>query len=108
MFDEERLKEDEKYDGYYVIVTSEYKKSNEEILSIYKGLWQIEEAFRASKSDMEARAVYLSKQDRIEAHFLTCFIALVIARLLAYRLDNKYSIIKLAESLNAMAYSFVE
>ncbi len=57
---------------------------------------------------MEARPVYLSRHDRIEAHFLTSFIALVIARLLAYRLDNKYSIKKLAESLNALAYSFVE
>ncbi|MDE2590437.1 MAG: IS1634 family transposase, partial [Patescibacteria group bacterium] len=108
VFAEERLKEEEKYDGYYVIVTSEYKKSDEEILSIYKGLWQIEEAFRVSKSDMEARPVYLSRHDRIEAHFLICFIALVIARLLAYRLDNRHSIKKLAESLNAMAYSFVE
>ena len=107
ILDEEKITEEEKYDGYYVIVTSEINKSDEEILNIYKGLLQIEEAFRITKGDLESRPVYLSRHDRIEAHFLTCFIALVVARLLAYRLDNKYSITKIASSLNSTSYSFI-
>ncbi len=108
IFDEKKLLEEEKFDGYYVIVTNEHKKSDSEILSIYKGLWQIEDAFRVSKSDLKARPVFLSREDRIQAHFLTCFIALVLARLLAKRLDNAYSVGKIASSLNAMSYSFVQ
>jgi transposase len=100
IFDEQKLLEEEKYDGYYAIVTSEWKESDEKILDIYRGLWQIEEAFRVCKSDLEARPVYLSRLERIEAHFLTCFLALVIARLLARLLDNQFSVGKIAESLS--------
>ena len=107
VFDEEKLKEDERYDGYYAIITSELDKTDEEILDIYKGLWQIEEAFKVTKTDLRSRPVYLSRQDRIEAHFLICFISLYIVRLLAYKLDNKYSISKIISSLNKMSYSFI-
>ncbi len=107
VFDEKKLREEEKFDGYYVVVTSELDKSDQEILDIYKGLWQIEEAFRVSKSDLETRPVYLSREDRIRAHFLICFISLVIARLLAVLLDNKYSVSKIASSLNAMSVSYI-
>ena len=99
IFDEEKLLEEEKYDGYYAIVTSEWKESDEKILEIYRGLWQIEEAFRVCKSDLEARPVYLSRPERIEAHFLICFVALLLARLLARLLDNQFSVSKIAESL---------
>ncbi|MDR3285369.1 MAG: IS1634 family transposase [Holosporales bacterium] len=102
MFDEEKLKEEEKYDGYYCIITSEYKKTDQEIIDLYHGLWKIEESFKVTKSDLKARPVYLSREDHIEAHFLICFIALTIARLLENRLDNKYSITKIAESLKKM------
>jgi len=99
VFDEEKLIEEEKYDGYYAIVTSETKESDEKILDIYRGLWQIEEAFRVCKGDLEARPVYLSRLERIDAHFLICFIALVIARLLERLLGNQFSVGKIAESL---------
>ena len=88
-------------------MTSELDKTDEEILDIYKGLWQIEEAFKVTKTDLRSRPVYLSRQDRIEAHFLICFISLYIVRLLAYKLDNKYSISKIISSLNKMSYSFI-
>lgn len=100
VFNEEKVREEEIFDGYYAIVTSEWEKSDEEILEIYRGLWRIEEAFKVTKSDLETRPVYLSRQDHIQAHFLICFVALVIIRLLALCLDNKYSIAKLVESLN--------
>jgi len=89
VFDEAKLAEEELYDGYYVIVSSEIKKSDDEIIELYRGLWRIEESFRITKSDLEARPVYLSLQERIKAHFLICFIALVIARLMQKRLARR-------------------
>lgn len=108
VFDEAKLHEEEKFDGYYAIVTSEWKKKDEEIVEIYRGLWRIEEAFKVTKSDLEARPVYLSRNDHIQAHFLICFVALVIVRLLALRLGNKYAIPKIMESLNKASGSLLE
>ncbi len=102
------MREEEKFDGYYAIVTSEWEKSATEIVDIYRGLWRIEEAFKVTKSDLEARPVYLSRHDHIQAHFLICFVALVIARLLAQGLGNKYTIAKLVESLNKASGSRLE
>jgi transposase len=108
VFDYDKLVEEERLDGYYAIVTSELDKSDEEIVEIYRGLWKIEEAFKVTKSDLETRPVYLSRQDHIEAHFLTCFIALVIARILHHRLENKYSVSAMVESLNKVACSYID
>jgi transposase len=108
IFDEEKLLEEEKYDGYYAIVTSEWKESDEKILDIYRGLWQIEEAFKVCKNDLETRPVYVSRPERIEAHFLLCFVALVIARLLAHSLGNEFSVGKIAESLSMASGSHIE
>lgn len=97
---EDKLREEEALDGYYAIITSEYKESADRIIEIYRGLWRIEESFRVTKSDLEARPVYVSRKDHIQAHFLTCFIALVIARILEMKLKHKYSIGQMLESLN--------
>nr|AGS53614.1 mobile element protein [uncultured bacterium contig00074] len=107
-FDEERLAEEEKYDGYYLIATSETNKTDEEVIEMYRGLWRIEESFRVTKSDLEARPVYLSRQDRINAHFLVCFVALLIARLLQKRLGGGFSIASIAESLSRASCSKLE
>ena len=85
LLDEERIKEEEKYDGYYVIVTSELDMPNTEILDAYRNLWKIEETFKITKSELKTRPVYLSKKEHIEAHFLTCFISLLLVRLLQNR-----------------------
>jgi len=108
VFDEAKLRDEEKFDGYYAIVTSEWQKNDEEIIDIYRGLWRIEEAFKVTKSDLETRPVYLSRENHIGAHFLICFIALVIARLLALRLGNQYSIARIVESLNKASGSRLE
>jgi thiol-disulfide isomerase/thioredoxin len=108
VFDEGKLREEEKFDGYYAIVTSEWEKKDEEVVEIYRGLWRIEEAFKVTKSDLEARPVYLSRKDHIQAHFLICFVALVITRLLALCLGNKYSIPRIVESLNKASGSLLE
>ena len=95
----ERIKEEEKYDGYYSIVTSEENLSDIEIRNIYRGLSKIEETFKVTKSGLESRPVWVSRADHIESHFLTCFIALVIIRLLEIKLNNKYSFKKTIETV---------
>lgn len=107
-FDEKKLREEEMFDGYYAIVTSEWDKSDEEIIDIYRGLWRIEEAFKVTKSDLETRPVYLSRNDHIQAHFLICFISLVIIRLLEQRLDNQFSVSRIVDSLNKASGSYFE
>ena len=88
---EEKIKEEQKYDGYYSIVTSEEHLSDIEIRNIYRGLSKIEETFKVTKMELDARPVHVWTAPHIEAHFLTCFIALVIVRLLEKRLNGKYS-----------------
>jgi Transposase DDE domain. len=99
-FDEEKLAEDEKYDGYYVIVTSKCKATDEWVIDTYKELWRIEETFKVTKSDLEARPVHVSRDDHIESHFLTCFVALVIIRLLQKKLGGRYSSEKILSGLS--------
>lgn len=97
--DVEKLQAEEALDGYYAIVTSEYKETDDHIIDIYRGLWRIEESFRVTKSDLEARPVFVSREEHIQAHFLTCFIALTIARIIEHKVDHKYSIGRILESL---------
>jgi len=100
VFDEKKLRDEEEFDGYYATVTSEWKKQDEEIVGVYRGLWRIEEAFKVTNSDLEARPVYLSRHAHIQTHFLVCFVALVIVRLLAVCLGNRYSIPRIIDRLN--------
>ena len=95
----DKILEEEKYDGYYSIVTSEKNLSDKEIRDIYKGLWKIEESFKITKSDLETRPVFVWTKDHIEAHVLTCFISLVILRLIEYKTNRKYSTSSIINSL---------
>jgi hypothetical protein len=95
----ERIAEEEKYDGYYSIVTSEKELSDQEIRDIYRGLWEIEESFKIIKSEFKARPIYLRTENHINAHFLICFVALLILRVLEYKLDKKYPVNRIRESL---------
>jgi len=107
-FDEEKLRQEEELDGYYALVTSEYRASDERIVEIYRGLWKIEESFKITKSDLESRPVYLSTKVHIEAHFLTCFVALVVARLLECNMKKKYPVSAMLESLGKASCSHIE
>ncbi|MDO5151457.1 MAG: IS1634 family transposase [Oscillospiraceae bacterium] len=98
-FNQNALDEDEKLDGYYAIYTSEIDKSQEEILEIYRGLWRIEESFKITKSTLEARPVYVSLKDHIHAHFLICFVSLLIMRILELKVQRKHCCGEIAESL---------
>jgi len=96
---EEKIMEDAKYDGYYSIVTSEENLSDLELRNIYKGLAKIEETFKITKSEFNARPVNVRLEDHIDAHFLICFISLVIIRILQNEINNKYTLKNLLEKI---------
>lgn len=95
----DKIAEEEKYDGYYSIVTSEFKMSDKELRKKYRGLSKIEETFKITKTELESRPVYVWTKEHIESHFLTCFIALYILRLLEHKTNKEISIPKLIESI---------
>ncbi len=94
-----KIKEEEKYDGYYSIVTSELKMSDLEMRDIYRGLIRIENTFKISKSEFDSRPVFVRTNNHIDAHFTTCFTALVLIRLLQAKLENKYPVGRIINSL---------
>jgi len=106
--DEDLVSEDEKYDGYYLIITSETDKTDAEIIDIYRGLWRIEESFKVTKSHLDTRPVYVWKNPHIEAHFLVCYIALVIIRLIQVDLEYKYSAGKILDELSSLQCSHLK
>ena len=108
IFDEEKQIEEEKYDGYYSIVTSEENLSDIEIRNIYRGLARIENTFKVTKSTLESRPVYVWTPEHIEAHFLTCFVSLVIIRLLEEKLGRQFSPDKIINSLKNYTSSNIE
>lgn len=89
------------YDGFYGICTN-LEDDISEIIKINKQRWQIEDCFRIMKSEFKARPVYLSRDDRIQAHFVTCFISLIIYRLLEKKLNYKYTCTELISTLQGM------
>ena len=106
--DKEIIKQDELFDGYYAVVTSEFNESDERIVELYHGLWKIEESFKVTKSHLGARPVYLTLKEHINAHFFICFISLVIARIIEIRLKNKYNIEKILASLRSVSCSHMD
>ena len=95
------INEESKYDGYYALTTNLIGDISE-IFKIVKGRWEIEESFRIMKSDFLARHVNLSREDRIKAHFMTCFISLFIYRLLEKKLDYKYTTSQILDTIRNM------
>ncbi len=106
--DEERIAEEEKYDGYYLIVSSELNMSDKEIIERYRGLWKIEESFKITKSQLKSRPVYLRKENHIEAHFFICFLALILIRLLEKETDFKFSVSALVDSIKNLSVTYLD
>ena len=106
--DEEKVAEEEKYDGYYLIVTSELNMADREVIERYKGLWKIEESFKITKSQFKSRPVYLRKKNHIEAHFFICFLALILIRLLEKETDLKFSISQLIDSIKNLSVTYLD
>jgi hypothetical protein len=98
---QEQIDNEAKYDGLYAVCTNlEYNVSD--IIKINQKRWEIEECFRIMKTEFKARPVYLSRKDRITAHFTTCFTALVIYRILEQKLEEKYTCEELIDTIRDM------
>ena len=104
--DENIVNEEAKYDGFYAVTTDLFDAKVEEVLSISERRWEIEESFRIMKTDFEARPVYLQREDRISAHFLICFIALLVYRVLEKKLEGKYTTDQILSTLRE--YQFLK
>lgn len=98
--DDEKINEDAKFDGYFCIITSETDMDEKTIRETYHGLWKIEESFRITKSDLSARPIFLRTKKHIEAHFLICFVALLVIRLLQYKLNYSLSVERIIRALD--------
>lgn len=97
--DVDKIQEEEKYDGYYSIVTSELNMSDIEIREKYRGLIRIEDTFKITKSELDTRPIFVRTNEHIEGHFTTCFTALILIRLLELKLGNKYTVQEIINSL---------
>lgn len=106
--DYDLIREEEQLDGYYSIVTSELDMPDHEVIENYKGLWKIEESFKITKTLLKSRPVYVKTDAHIEAHFLTCFLALLILRILEMKLQGKHSTEKMVESLKKANVDLIE
>lgn len=131
--DEEKIAQEEELDGYYAICTNVIGRSSdqksfkgpcryttdgflqlnrevndEDIISIYKGLWRIEETFKVTKSDLKARPVYMSTENHIRSHFLICFVSLLLMRLLEFKLNWKHSATTIQNALSRACGTRIE
>ena len=100
---EDIIKDEARYDGFYAVCTN-LEDDASEIVKVNHQRWEIEESFRIMKSEFKSRPVYLSREDRIKAHFLTCYLALVIFRYLEKKLDSKYTYSEIIETLQGMNF----
>ena len=89
------------FDGFYAVCTT-LEDNIEEIIKVNKRRWEIEESFRILKTEFKSRPVYLKKDDRIKAHFTTCFLSLLIYRILENKLDYKFSSTEIIKTLKNM------
>jgi len=102
--DTEKIAEEEKYDGFYGVCTN-LEDDVSSIIRVNKWRWQIEECFRIMKHEFRARPAYLSDKDRIHAHFMTCFIALIVYRYVELRLREKYTCAQIIDCLSEMNFA---
>ena len=99
--DLDKIRDEEKYDGFYAVITN-LEDDICGILKINRQRWEIEENFRIMKTDFEARPVYVRREDRIKAHFLTCYISLLVYRLLEKKIGNNYTCNEILSTLRSM------
>ena len=99
--DEEQIQKEEMYDGFYAVITN-LEGDVSEIIRINKQRWEIEENFRIMKTEFEARPVYVRREERIKAHFMTCYISLLLYRLLEKKLGDAYTVSQILGTLRSM------
>ena len=106
--DENKIADEAQYDGLYAVCTDLLDDNVSDILKVSEGRWQIEECFRIMKTDFSARPIYLQDENRIKAHFLICFLALMIYRFLEKKLDSKYTCEELLKVLKSMNFAEIQ
>ena len=99
--DEEQIAKEELFDGFYAVMTN-LEGNIEEIIKINRQRWEIEENFRIMKTEFEARPVYVRRDDRIKAHFMTCYISLLVYRLLEKKLGEEFTCSEILKALREM------
>lgn len=106
--DEAKIAEEETYDGLYAVCTDLMEDEPGDIIRVSEGRWQIEACFRMMKTDFLARPAYVQREDRIKAHFLTCFLALLVYRLLEKKLNKHYTCSEILHTLKEMNFADIE
>ena len=106
--DESKIAEEERYDGLYAVCTDLFDDNPADLLKVSEGRWQIEACFRIMKTDFEARPVYVHREDRIQAHFLICFLSLLVYRLLEKKLGGTYTCSEILDTLRSFKFADVQ
>lgn len=106
LLNEQRIEDEARYDGFYAVATN-LEDDAEDIIRINSRRWQIEECFRIMKSEFKARPVYLSREDRIKAHFLTCFLALIVYRYVEKRINGCFTCQQILKTLKEMNFMYI-
>lgn len=100
-----KIADEARYDGLYAVCTDLFDDHPGDILKVSEGRWQIEACFRIMKTDFQARPVYVQREDRIKAHFLICFLSLLVYRLLEKKLDKKYTCSEILKTLRGFEFA---
>lgn len=108
LLNEEKIAEEAKYDGLYALCTDLLDDDPADIIKVSEERWQIEACFRTLKTDFEARPVYVRKDQSIKAHFLVCFLSLLIYKLMEKRLEKKYTCEEILDTLKAMNFADIQ
>jgi transposase len=103
----QKIADEEQYDGFYAVCTN-LEDDVHVINKINKRRWEIEESFRIMKSEFKARPVYVQKDEHIRAHFMTCFLSLMVFRLLEKKLDDKYTVAEIIDTLKSMRFQKIK
>ncbi len=106
--DYDKTREEEKYDGLYAICTDLLDDDIRDLIKISEGRWQIENCFRIMKTEFSARPVYVRNDHRIKAHFLVCFLSLLIFRLIEKKLEKKYTCTEILDTLKSINFAYLE
>lgn len=106
--DTDKVKQESLYDGLYAVSTDLLDDPVRDILKVSEGRWEIEECFRIMKTDFEARPVFLQNSIRIKAHFLTCFLALIVYRYLEKSIDDRYTCDDILSTLKKMNFAGIK
>jgi transposase len=106
--DEEKISNEAQFDGLYAVCTDLLDDDVDDLLRVSESRWQIEECFRILKTDFSARPIYLQEENRIKAHFLTCFLALLSYRILEKSINEKYTCDEILDTLKSMNFALIQ